>query len=459
MHAVHSSWRLVLLVVGLCVALAALFVIVSRPGRGWTALPFHDFVEYWAAGRLIVGGENPYDLERMQEIERQVGRTDEGILMWNPPWVLPLVAPLGLLDVRAAHLIWMMLHLSVIVFCSDRLWRLYGGAESSRIVALLLAFTFMPSYFALLAGQISPLLLLGAVGFLALIRHGFDFAAGAATVLLAIKPHLAYLFWLALLIWAVHQRRWSVLLGGALTGIAMTGIAMALDPGVLGQYWHTFTTDPPAQYRSPTLGTLLRLAVGGGSFRWQFLPLLPGMLWLILHWCRHRGAWEWSTQMPLLLLVSVLTTAYGAWPFDLVLLLLPVVAVAAELSRDGLKQARSASEEPLQARRASEGTIPRLRVGLVSEGTIPRLRVGLVSEGTIPRLRVGLVIVAVGLHVGINGLALALVAHEAEYLAFVWMTPALLAAYCGCTWGAKAHGTLALRSEDFASRLNDAILS
>jgi hypothetical protein len=82
--------------------------------------------------------------------------------------------------------------------------------------------------------------------------------------------------------------------------------------------------------------------------------------------------------MPLLLLVGMLTTAYGGWPFDLILLLLPVVAVAAELSR-----------QASPARRAA----------------------------------------AVGVHLAINLLALVLFAHEVEYLGFIWMTPALLLGY------------------------------
>jgi hypothetical protein len=295
----------------------------------------------------------------------------------------------------------MMFHLGVILVCADLLWRIYRGKEASRIVSPLLAFTFMPSYFALLAGQISPLLLLGAVGFLVLIRRGWDSAAGAATVLLAIKPHLAYLFWLALLVWAVRQRRWRVLLGAALTGAALTGIALVLNPNVLGQYWHTFTNAPPAQYRSPTLGTLLRLAMPGNSFRWQFLPMLPGIIWLTIHWHRHRETWEWSTQMPVLLLASLLTAAYGAWPYDLVLLLLPVVALAAGFSR-------------------------------------------------CSRTRLGLVKTAIGLYLGFNGLALALAAWGAEYLAFAWMTPALLAGYLVCAGlGARLKETSALRREDF----------
>jgi hypothetical protein len=382
LHALSSSRRMVLLVAALLLALAGLAAVVTRSGYSPKKLPLNDFVEYWAAGRLVVTGENPYDPDRVQELEHEAGRTEDGILMWNPPWVLPMVAPLGVLDVHFAFLLWRLFHLAVLALCAHLIWKLHDGNPSMRIVALLVTFTFLPTWFALLIGQISPLLLLGAVGFLAMLRRGNDFAAGAATVLLSIKPHLAYLFWLVLLVWAVRDRRWRVLLGGALTGLALTGVALVLDPGVLAQYWYTFTHKPPEQYRSPTLGFLLRLAVGGGSFRWQFLPMLPGLVWLAVHWWRHRGAWDWSEQLPLLLLVSMLTAAYGAWMFDLVLLLLPVVAIAARLSRQ-----------------AADGATP-------------------------VRWRT-----AVGVHLAINGLALALLMRETEYLSFVWMTPVLLGAY------------------------------
>jgi hypothetical protein len=182
----------------------------------------------------------------------------------------------------------------------------------------------------------------------------------------------------ALLLWCLRTRRWRVLAGGALAGVAATGVALAFNPAVLGQYWHTFTHRPPAQYRSPTLGTLLRLALGEGGFHWQFAALVPGLAWFAFSWRRQRQDWAWDEQLPLLLLVSVLTAAYGAWPFDLVLLLPPVLQVAAVLARAG---------------------------------------------GTAPRA------LAVGAYLGINGLGLALLAREVEYLGFIWMTPALLAAY------------------------------
>jgi hypothetical protein len=369
------SW---LLVFALIVAVLALLMQLHSSTSGLTALPLHDFVEYWAAGRLNVHGDNPYDPEGVHELERATGRTSEGVLMWNPPWTLPLVMPLGLLDCRTAHWLWLCLHFAVVTWCADALWRLHSGPIAQRWIAWLLAFSFLPTVFSLTAGQISPLVLLGAVLFLVCIQRGHDALAGAAAVLLAIKPHLSYLFWIALLLWSMRQRRWSVLGGGLITGALATGIALWCNPAVLSQYWHTFTHQPPAQYRSPTLGTVLRWLLGEDQFRLQFLALIPGLLWFVPHWLRHREGWDWSERLPLLLLVSLLTAAYGAWPFDLVLLLVPVVQRAAVAARQGRRSTWLAA--------------------LVA-------------------------------YLAIDGLAAGQLACEVEYFWFIWMTPVLLGTY------------------------------
>jgi hypothetical protein len=376
--AARSPIRAWLLVFALIVAVLALLLQLRGWTSGLTALPLHDFVEYWAAGRLNVHGDNPYDPQRVHELERATGRTSEGVLMWNPPWTLPLVMPLGLLDCRTAHWLWLCLHFAIVTWCADTLWRLYGGPVAQRWIAWLLAFSFLPTVFSLTAGQISPLVLLGAVFFLVCIQRGHDALAGATAVLLAIKPHLSYLFWIALLFWSVRQRRWSVLGGGLLTGALATGIALWCNPAVLSQYWHTFTHQPPAQYRSPTLGTLLRWWLSEDQFRLQFLALIPGLLWFVPYWLRHREGWDWSEHLPLLLLVSLLTAAYGAWPFDLVLLLVPVVQQAAMVSRQG--------------RRST-------------------------------------CFLAIAAYLAIDGLAAGQLASEVEYFWFIWMTPALLCTY------------------------------
>src|SRR5881227_1912195 len=92
--------------------LLAAGLLIWQLGRG-LRLPLFDFVEYWAAGRLLAEGRNPYDPEAIEQLERAVG-TEETVLMWNPPWALPLVLPFGMLDARLAHLLWLLVQFAAL---------------------------------------------------------------------------------------------------------------------------------------------------------------------------------------------------------------------------------------------------------------------------------------------------------------------------------------------------------
>ena len=188
----------------------------------------------------------------------------------------------------------------------------------------MIALTALPTAFALQSGQISPILLLGAVLFLECQKRGWQYCAAAATVLLAIKPHLAFLIWLAILFDAAVRGTWRAVLGGAATGLICTSIAFVFDRQILMHYADALGNRPPAEWVSPTIGTVLRMVLGWELFRFQFIPMLVGLVWFVWH-CRRSQAesrsWNWCEQVPLLLLVSFVTAPYGAWPFDMVLLL------------------------------------------------------------------------------------------------------------------------------------------
>jgi hypothetical protein len=346
---------------GMLLAAVLLIQQVGRLLADRTIMPPDDFVEYWAAGRLNAQGENPYQADILLPLEKEAGRVsfpvdssghESAVMMWNPPWTLTVVMPLGLLDARLGQLLWLLLQLGVIFFCADWTWSYYQGPAGYRWLAWVLALTFVPTLIVLRAGQIGPLILLGIVGFLHYERKGQFFLAGAACVLIAIKPHLVFLFWIALVLWALggrgfgradnisntdsagaspsrsERRRWAVLLGGITTGLVATAIPMLCNPSVCRQYWYALTHHPPEEWVSLTIGSILRLLFGANHFWLQVVPAIPALVWFGFHWRRHHATWNWGEQMPLLVLVSFLTTFYGAWPFDLVVLLLPVVQAA-----------------------------------------------------------------------------------------------------------------------------------
>jgi len=316
------SLRQLLTAVALVVVGAVLVGQVRKLLADPTIWPPDDFIEYWAAAKLTLDGCNPYDAEQLLPLQQAGGRdTDQAVMMWNPPWTLAAVLPLGLFPAREAQLLWLAVNMVAVGFCGDRLWLLLGGRPDRRWLGWAIAFAALPTAFALQAGQIGPLLLLGAVLFLECERRGWQYAAGAATVLLAIKPHLAYLVWVAILFDAFARGRWRVLVGGAAVGLVCSVFPLAFAPEVWHQYLDAMKNRPPEEWVSPTIGTMLRLQFGEDRFGLQFIPVLAGLAWFAWHWRTRRGEWEWREQLPLLLLVSFVTAPYGAWPFDMVLLL------------------------------------------------------------------------------------------------------------------------------------------
>lgn len=316
-----------LVVVGL---LAALVWVLHERG----ALPradLQDFVEYWAAGRLNARGANPYDAADLYAQERAVspGLT-EAIMMWNPPWMLSLAMPFGLLPAHAAYWLWLAGQLAAVLYSADWLWRFFGGPARRRWLAWLVCLGFIPTLFLLRMGQVSGFVLLGVVLFLRFQAQGRDACAGAAMVLAALKPHLLVPFGAAVVLWAVRGRRWHVFAGAAGALVALSVAPVLCNPDVFDQYREAMAHRTP-EMMSPTLGSVLRLLLGPERLWLQFVPPVLGIVWAVDHWRRRSRAWDWRTEAPVLVLVSFLVAPYGAWPFDVVVLLVAVIRAAADV--------------------------------------------------------------------------------------------------------------------------------
>jgi glycosyl transferase family 87 len=331
-----SLFRKVLLGLALIAALAFLAMHFTRQ-ENKSVLPILDFVEYWASGRLCLTNGNPYSWDAMLELEKSVGMKPDHspitgeetpLMMFNPPWTLVFVMPLAWPSFALSRLIVFVLGVGMVVFCADAIWRIYGGAIEKRWIAWLVALTFVPTLQVLQMGQIGPLILLGLVAFLFYV-HESGWAAGIATVLIAIKPHLFGVFAAALFLWTIHHRRWSIFAGAAVTVTIIMGCLLAANPHLIEQYAHCIRVHSPRDGRTPVFGSLFRIIFDRNQFWLQVIPQVIGLIWIVVYWYRRRDHWDWHEELPLLVLVSMLTTPYGAWPFDLVVLLLPVIEMAA----------------------------------------------------------------------------------------------------------------------------------
>ena len=295
----------------------------------------NDFIEYWAAAKLLLSGGNPYSAEQLLQLQRTVGWSkNEALLMWNPPGTLFFIAPLGLLDYNTGQFLWFVIHFMIIFVCARVLWQTYDGAPRSTWWPLLSALTFAPTYLLLIQGQIGGLILLGLILFLHSVkRHAWD-SAGLNLSLVSIKPHLIYLFWLAIAAWSIRERRWKFLRGW-LIGVIVTGTApLFFDPAIYSQYMdlvQSHDVHPPLYWATPSLGTVLRVFVDrGGWVHW--LPSVAGAAWMFWYWRRHAESWDWREQLPIVLLVAVVTASF-VWTFDQIVLLPAVIQCAVWLSR------------------------------------------------------------------------------------------------------------------------------
>src|SRR5258707_7696020 len=67
-----------------------------------------DFVEYWAAARLNLAGQNPYAGSAVWAVQHDLGFQFQGpVMMYNPPWGLAIALPFGLLPYRVALMLWL----------------------------------------------------------------------------------------------------------------------------------------------------------------------------------------------------------------------------------------------------------------------------------------------------------------------------------------------------------------
>ena len=305
-------------------------------------LPSDDFIRFWASGKLNLQGENPYDPWRIGQIQIEAGSLASGLsansITLNPPWAVTLFMPFGLIAFPISRLVWLIISIMLLLITSQLLWHIYSGYQKQRWLALLVVFIFAPTISVLEKGQITSLLLLGMVGFLYFtVINRNDWLAGISLVLVSMKPQVVYLFWFALLFWVIQRRRWSIPISTSIITITLTLIATSYNPQIIKQYFGMLQTYQISGWAVPTVGSYLRFFWLGLDKYWlQFLPSVIGCMWFFYYWYKHYKTWNWVDELPIILLVSLLTSPYF-WTYDLVILipaiLLAVTWIAADWKR------------------------------------------------------------------------------------------------------------------------------
>jgi len=319
-----------LLVVGVCTVALAFTVAgitahVLTPNSGGQT----DFVEYWASGRLLVQHQDPYSAALLLPLERSVHYPKElsAQVMGNPPWSLPLVAPLGFLDINLGKILWFLLSLLCLIGSVRLIWIMCSSPKPSWNV---LGYAFGPALVCLLAGQVTIFMLFGFVLFLRFHRSR-PFAAGSALWLCMLKPHLFLPFGVVLLVWIVVTRNYKVLAGTGAALAVSSLIATGLDRDVWRQYAAMMRVARLDRAQIPSVSVMLRLSVWPHNLVVQCIPVVLGCVWALYFFRKQRSEWTWLEHGSLLILVSVLVAPY-TWLMDQALVI-PSLLFAVYLTR------------------------------------------------------------------------------------------------------------------------------
>lgn len=320
--------RVLKIVVGATLTALLGYALMAHAAAIRMNLSERDSIAYWAAGRLLIHHENPYDPARVLELERQQGYgKDKPLVLRTPPWSLSLILPLGFLNPFGAWVLWTSISLGSLLIAMRLCWKIYGADSISRNFFTLVGYTFAPVPACLVAGQMGLVLLLGVVLFL-WWETDRPFLAGAALIFPFAKPHLLSLFWFALFFWIVVRKKREIAIGFAAALTAASSLALLFDPHIFQHYREMLNQASIGYEFIPALSGVLRLLFFRHAFWVQFIPMTLGLLWCAWFMVRNQHDWNWRQHGPALLVVSVLTTPY-AWLTDEVVLLPAILQAAA----------------------------------------------------------------------------------------------------------------------------------
>jgi hypothetical protein len=107
-----------------------------------------DFLGYWSAAHLLLTGGDPYDpgaLRKLQHSVRpeQVNKDAPPAIVWNPPWLILMLLPLGLLPFDLATLAWLFCNLVLVGLSLAMAWQSLAEGLGNRGFILALAAGFL----------------------------------------------------------------------------------------------------------------------------------------------------------------------------------------------------------------------------------------------------------------------------------------------------------------------------
>lgn len=300
----RPRWQLALEAWAAVVVLAAFWQIVGKLHvYQW------DVMVYWWGGRAFAHGVSPYG---------PIPGQPEYLHFVYPPLVASAFAPLAVLNVGAAKVLWLALKIAAFA-ATLQLWRRRIPAEQSAVPPLFyLTFAFGSAALVdFTAGNIAIFeQFLLWLAFAALLsRRWWIFAA---LVVVAAQAKLTPVFFLGLLLVIDERPRWTPFLAGSFVFATAVGANAVLFPGQTREFLASVSALGERGWGDPSmLGLMedlvdqlrgLRLPIPTATATLLYLAAAGAVLGLTVRWWRARRA---ITRHDPILIVLVTITVYA----------------------------------------------------------------------------------------------------------------------------------------------------
>jgi hypothetical protein len=251
-----------------------------------------DFVGFYLGFRMAWDGHyrDMYDLGTQARYQSLIlPEEKEPPVYPRPPFLAAAFAPLALLPLRTAFVIWVAVGFVLLAGCSAWAWRRFGDD------ALIWGALSFPAFTGIAFGQDSSLMLAIAVAGYSLAERGRDFAAGAVWGLALIKFNLLLPLPLAML----AARRWRMLGGFSATGGLLASwsvVAVGIDG--LRLYARLLeNTNLTRLHSGPRYMMNLESIAANFPLRGDWFPILgaAAALAIGLLALRHAPLWRWTS--------------------------------------------------------------------------------------------------------------------------------------------------------------------
>ena len=186
-----------------------------------TRVPFVDhFVIPWAAGRSwLFEGINPYESTVVAEAENIVAESgylatlpNQNVLM-HPLINLIFYLPFSLMPYPISRAIWLTTLAISIGLMGLLSFKLSGWKTSKfeQLGGILLFIIWLPGAYAILTGQLTPIILLLTFAGVHLLLADQDMTAGFLLALTFGALPTTILILIPIMVWSISQRRWSII--------------------------------------------------------------------------------------------------------------------------------------------------------------------------------------------------------------------------------------------------------